>query len=124
MVQEDDKLSKTENPMDLGITGQTNNTSVSDYLRLQPACEFDVCGEKVHAFLLQRASGTRTFVGEWEIRSSHVNDLAENLTSLDDALTEGLSNIPDYLDWDIYLSDEATSHKRTQSNKNTLPPPR
>lgn len=84
----------------------------------------DVCGEKVHAFLLQRASGTRTFVWGWEIRALHVNDLAENLTSLDDALAVGLSNIPDYLNWDIHLGDQATSHERTQSNKNTLPPPR
>lgn len=123
MFHEDGKLSKEENAMDLGITGQTDNSSVSDYLRLQAACEFDVCGEKVHAFLLQRASGTRTFVWGWDIRVS-VNDLAENLTSLDDALTVGLSNIPHYLNWDIHLGDKATSHERTQSNKNTLPPPR
>ena len=81
----------------------------------------DVCGEKVHGFLLQRASGTRTFVWGWEIRARHVNDLTENLTSLYEALAEGLLNIPDYLDWDIHLGDEATSHDLTQPNKDTLP---
>lgn len=73
----------------------------------------DVCDEKVHAFLLQRASGTRTFVWGWEIRALHVNDLAENLTSPYEALAVGLLNIPDYLDWDIHLGDEAISHALT-----------
>lgn len=94
MFHEDNKLSKPENAMNLGITGLADNSSVSDYLRLQAACEFDICGEKVHAFLLQRASGTRTFVWGWEIRDRHVNDLAENLTSLYDTLSEGISNLP------------------------------
>lgn len=123
MFPENDKLSKAENALNLEITGLTDNSSVFDYLKCLAACEFNVCGEKVHAFLLQRASGTRTFVWGWDIRVP-VNDLAENLTSLDDALTVGLSNIPHYLNWDIHLDGEATSHEPTQSNKNTLPPPR
>lgn len=124
MFHEDDKLSKEENAMDLGITGLADNSSVSDYLRLQAACEFNVCGEKVQAFLLQRASGTHTFVWGWEIRALAVNNLAENLTSLYEALAEGLLNIPDYLDWDIHLGDKAISHDLTQLNSDTLLPPR
>lgn len=124
MFPENDKLSKPENPIDLGITGQTDNSNVFDYLKCLAACEFNVCGEKVHAFLLQRSSGTRTFVWGWEIRSSHVNNLTENLPSLDEALAEGLSNIPYYLDWDIHPDGEAISHALTQPNKDTLLPPR
>lgn len=114
MFHEDDKLYKQENALDLRITGQSEHGSISDYLPLQATCEFDVFGEKVGSLVLQRGSGSRTFVWGWEIRGTHVYDLAENLIGLYDAAQEGLLNIPYYLVWDIHIAGEATSYDRTQ----------
>jgi len=114
MFHEDDKLYKPENPLDLEITGQSAHSSISDYLPLQATCDFHVFGERVGALVLRRGSANRTFVWGWEIRGTHVHDLAENLIGLYDGLQEGLLNIPYYLIWDIHIGGEATSSDRTQ----------
>lgn len=125
MFHEDDKLSKEENAMDLKITGQAVNGSISDYRLLQANCELDVLGELVGSFVLLRSS-PRTVVWGWEIRGSHVYELTENLISVYGLLDEGLLNIPYNLDWDdVHIGDKATSKNRTQQpdkpNSDTLP---
>lgn len=125
MFHEEDELSKAENAMDLKITGLAVNGSISDYRSLQANCELDVLSEFVGSFFLLRSS-PRTFVWGWEIRGTHICDLALNLSSIYELLNEGLLNIPYNLDWeDVHIGDEATNHNRTQQpnkpNKEMLP---
>ncbi|MBW4550976.1 MAG: hypothetical protein KME35_07695, partial [Aphanocapsa sp. GSE-SYN-MK-11-07L] len=114
MLHPNDKLYKPNHPLDLRITGQAGHDSATAYLPLQATCEFDFFGEKSAALVLQRGSGSRTFVWGFEVYGVHIYDLAENLIGLYDGLMEGLLNIPYYLVWDIHIGGESTSNDRTQ----------